>query len=174
MKPSLIASGIVAFTIMSVGLAAASEDDWQVELRSRVKQEDGSFKELQTRADWNPKETAIIIVDMWNDHHCVSAAKRVVEMAPHMNRVVMTARDRGVLIIHAPSGCDDFYLGQAVRRNAESAPRFKTDIQFKWNHFNPKREGPLAKKLEAAGCSCDTPKPCGPDRRVWESQIKAI
>ena len=161
-------------TLTSIQVPAADDVVLQVQLRNRVKQSDGRFKEIRKRADWSPKETAIIIVDMWNDHHCVSAAKRVVEMAPHMNRVVKAARDRGVLIIHAPSGCDDFYKGQAVRRNAESAPVAKAGVEFKWNYFNPEHEGPLAAKLEAAGCSCDSPKPCGPDRRVWESQIKAI
>ncbi len=161
-------------TLTSVQVPAADDVVLRVQLRNRVKQSDGRFKEVRKRADWSPKETAIIIVDMWNDHHFVSAAKRVVEMAPHMNRVVKAARDRGVLIIHAPSGCDDFYKGQAVRRNAESAPVAKAGVGFKWNYFNPEHEGPLAGKLEAAGCSCDTPNPCGPDRRVWESQIKAI
>ena len=153
---------------------AADNSEWQIRLRDRVKQTDGSFKEVHKRANWNAEETAIIIVDMWNDHHCVSAAKRVFEMAPHMNRVVKAARDKGVLIIHAPSGCDSFYKGQPVRKNAESAPIANTDIEFKWNYFNPEHEGPLANKLEAAGCSCDSPKPCGPDRRVWESQIKTL
>ena len=49
-----------------------------------------------------------------------------------------------------------------------------TDIRFRWNHFNPDKEGPLADHLERAGCSCDTPEICGPDKRVWTHQIKAL
>lgn len=176
---SAACSGIFVATALVLLFAApsseaAEKNALRVQLRERVKRSDGSFKEVRKRADWSPKQTAVIIVDMWNDHHCVSAARRVVEMAPHMNRVVEAARDKGVLIIHAPSGCDDFYKAQAVRRNAEAAAVAKAGVEFKWNYFNPEHEGPLAAKLEAAGCSCDTPEPCGPDRRVWESQIKAI
>lgn len=147
--------------------------DWTVKTRKVVKTKG---KELTVESDvtWNLSETAIIIVDMWNDHHCVSAARRVVEMAPHMNRVVKAARDRGVLIVHAPSGCSDYYRDQPVRRNIAAAPLTKTDIRFRWNYFNPKHEGPLADHLEKAGCSCDTPEVCGPDKRVWTHQIKTI
>lgn len=133
-------------------------------------------KSLPVESDviWDPHQTAIIIVDMWNDHHCVSAARRVVEMAPHMNRVIHAARDRGVLIVHAPSGCSKYYQDTPVRKNIELAPLAKTDIRFRWNYFNPEKEGPLADRLEKAGCSCDTAKPCGPDKRVWTHQIKTI
>ena len=173
--PSLIVvSSALILAMTPPSARAADTSAWQVQLRDQVKQDDGSFKAERKSAHWNPKKTAVIIVDMWNDHHCVSAANRVAEMAPHMNRVVKAARAKGILIIHAPSGCDDHYQGQRARENAKRAPEAAADVSFKWNHFNPDHEGPLAAKLEAAGCSCDTPEPCGPDRRVWESQIKTI
>jgi len=55
--------------------------------------------------EWNPKETAIIICDMWNQHWCKGATARVAEMAPYLNNVVSIARDKGVQIVHAPSSC---------------------------------------------------------------------
>ena len=55
--------------------------------------------------EWNAKETAIIICDMWNQHWCKGATERVAEMAPFMNNVVSIAREKGVLIVHAPSDC---------------------------------------------------------------------
>ncbi|MGB8490134.1 MAG: hypothetical protein WCE64_03675 [Bacteroidales bacterium] len=65
---------------------------------------------------WNPKETAIIICDMWNEHWCKGATERVTEMAPFINNVVSVARDKGVLIVHAPSDCMDFYKGTPARK----------------------------------------------------------
>ena len=53
--------------------------------------------------EWHPEKAAVIICDMWDTHHCVSAAQRVVEMAPYMNEVVTRIREKGALIIHAPS-----------------------------------------------------------------------
>ena len=58
---------------------------------------------------WDPRKTALIIVDMWDDHWCQGAARRVTEMAVPMNRVVHKARDLGVFVIHSPSTCVDFY-----------------------------------------------------------------
>ncbi|MDQ1316803.1 MAG: hypothetical protein QG588_452, partial [Candidatus Poribacteria bacterium] len=52
---------------------------------------------------WNPSETAIIIVDMWNQHWSWGATERVGIMAPRMNQVIKTAKDRGIMIVHAPS-----------------------------------------------------------------------
>ena len=49
---------------------------------------------------WQPSETAIIIVDMWNKHWSWGATERVNIMAPRMNTVIDTARDRGIQIIH--------------------------------------------------------------------------
>ena len=132
------------------------------------------FRVVEETARWQPAETAIVVVDMWNDHHCKSAARRVVEMAPHMNEVLAAARRKGILIIHAPSGCMEAYQGTAARTRAQSAPLSKAKVKFQWNYFNPDREGPLAEKLECAGCSCDSPQPCGPDKRVWTSQIATL
>ena len=56
-------------------------------------------------------QTAIIICDMWNQHWCRGATRRVGELAPAMNRAVAAARAKGVLIIHSPSSCMDAYKG---------------------------------------------------------------
>ncbi len=159
---------------ISASLAAAGQ--WTVQLRNRVPIEGrgGEFRAVERQVDWDPKKTAIVIIDMWDDHHCKSAARRVVEMAPHMNRVVGAARDKGVLIIHSPSDCMEWYKDTPQRRRAQQAPFAKAPVKFQWNYFNPEREGPLAEKLEKAGCSCDTPEPCGPSYRAWKRQIDRI
>jgi nicotinamidase-related amidase len=123
---------------------------------------------------WDPKKTAIVIVDMWDDHHCVSAARRVVEMAPHMDRTIKAARQRGVLIVHAPSDCAKYYQDAPQRQPIESAPSANSAVKFQWNYFNPDHEGPLAEHLEKGGCSCDTPQPCSPSAIVWTRQIDTL
>src|SRR5690242_4572769 len=50
---------------------------------------------------WDPKSTAIIVCDMWDQHWCKSAAARVGELAGPMNEMLKAARARGVFIIHA-------------------------------------------------------------------------
>lgn len=67
------------------------------------------------------REAAIVICDMWDNHWSRGAAERVNVMAPRMNQVLCAARDKGVLIIHAPSETMDFYAGTPARLRALSA-----------------------------------------------------
>jgi nicotinamidase-related amidase len=72
---------------------------------------------------WQAPETAVIICDMWNEHWCKGATQRVAEMAPRMNEFVKSARDKGMLIVHAPSSCMEFYKDHPARKNATTAPQ---------------------------------------------------
>src|SRR5436309_298767 len=82
--------------------ASAAEGALQLNLRTRLKtaSKDG-FTVAERKIAWEPKKTALIICDMWDDHWCKSAARRVAEMAGPLNDVVNAARARGVFIIHA-------------------------------------------------------------------------
>src|SRR5205085_3548380 len=82
-----------------------------------------SFAVKDKTLEWEPAKTALIICDMWNQHWCKGATRRVAELAPAMNRTVASARDRGVLIIHAPSSCMDAYKNHPARKPAQAAPR---------------------------------------------------
>jgi nicotinamidase-related amidase len=67
---------------------------------------------------WNPLQTAIIICDMWDEHWCKGATERVTELAPAINNVISIARRNGVLIVHAPSECMDYYKDYPGRKMA--------------------------------------------------------
>ena len=184
---SLPCTSIVLLTIAWCSIASTAEPpankDGQktedgvlnIKTRRRIK-EDGQdqFRVVEESQPWNLAKTAIIIVDMWDTHSCQSAAKRVVEMAPHVNRTITAARDKGAFIIHAPSDCMNFYQDASQRHRAMNAPRADSAIKFQWNYFNSEHEGALAEKLEKGGCSCDTPEPCGPSKIVWHRQIDTI
>jgi nicotinamidase-related amidase len=85
----------------------------------------GHFQVRERPQQWDPRQTAIIICDMWDLHHCKRAVERVEEMAPRMNDVIGKARERGVLIIHAPSSCMAPYENTPMRQRAKTAPRAK-------------------------------------------------
>ena len=72
---------------------------------------------------WLPAQTAIIICDMWNQHGCRGATRRVGELAPAMNQTIAAARAKGVFIIHAPSSCMDDYKDHPARNEPKEAPR---------------------------------------------------
>src|SRR5262245_60271849 len=127
MKTSSIAF-IVSATLglwMFTSRDLAAEDVLQFHLRSRAKT-DGTVAERKVA--WDPKKTALIICDMWDDHWCKSAARRVGEMAGPLNDVVKVARARGVFIIHAPSTCTGFYEATPQRKRARAAPFSQTPL----------------------------------------------
>lgn len=142
-------------------------------LRPRVEQED-SYTVVLKDVTWLPENTAVIIIDMWDKHHCTSANRRVAEMAPFMNEVIKTARTKGVLIIHAPSDCMDFYKDTKQRKRAENAIFKQAPVKFAWNNFNPEYEGPIPAVVAESGCACDTPEPCSPGYQAWVRQNEAI
>jgi nicotinamidase-related amidase len=151
------------------------ESDFTWNVRSRTNPKDGKPPEIKvTTEDWHPKATAIVVIDMWDDHHCKSAAARVAEMAPAMNETLKAARKLGVLIVHSPSDCADFYKDHPARKRALAATKAVAPGKFQWNHFDPKREAGLPAVLEEGGCSCDLPEPCSPSVRKWTRQTPLI
>ena len=72
---------------------------------------------------WKVDKTALLLCDVWNNHHCVAAVERLEVMIPRMSEVVTELRNRGVQIIHAPSDTMEFYEGTAARKRALDAPQ---------------------------------------------------
>jgi type 1 glutamine amidotransferase/nicotinamidase-related amidase len=156
-----------------ISIAAASEPTLRLQLRTRVETapSSGRWHALSRPANWNPRETAIVICDMWNDHYCIAAARRVAEMAPHMNRVISAARERGVLILHCPSGVLDKYEGSPQRQLAKQAPPVPTGFELnKWCYINPLHEMPLPVSDKDP---CDEPTP-RPAVKVFDRQIDTL
>jgi nicotinamidase-related amidase len=69
------------------------------------------------------QRVAIVVCDMWDAHWCKGAVDRVNAMAPQMNEVLASARDRGVHIIHAPSETMEFYAGAPARERMREGAR---------------------------------------------------
>ena len=160
---------------------AAAEGALQLNLRSRAKDVGTDKWEVTKRkVFWEPKKTALIICDMWDDHWCKSAARRVGEMAGPLNEAVKAARARGVFIIHAPSTCTGFYDGTPQRQRAKSAAFSKTPAPLAtaerwgtaWCWTDPTYEAVLPIDDSDMGCDCQ-PVKC-PIREAWKRQISTI
>jgi nicotinamidase-related amidase len=149
-------------------------------VRSRIPAASGGDTVVEQRVTWNPKETALIICDMWDDHWCKSAARRVAELAGPMNSMVKAARARGVFILHAPSTCTSFYAGTPQRRRAQAAPYRTTPTPLAtserwgtaWCWTDPRHEGVLPIDDSDMGCDC-LPIKCE-IRSPWTRQIETI
>ena len=178
---------VIAIAMLCFAARSSSKTPTQETLRlharSRVPAEDPDEK-TRYRADdktleWQPRKTALIICDMWNDHWCRGAARRVTELAGPMNKLVHEARDRGVLIIHAPSTCVDFYKGTPQRLRAQAASYAKPTVALsqatrwgtRWCWPDPQREGDLPIDDSDMGCDC---QPHCEIRSPWTRQIALI
>jgi len=145
----------------------------RLHLRSRVFEksadlngadQNGAYRVVEKTVTWNPRKTALIVCDMWDDHWCKGAARRVVELATPMNELVHRAREMGVLIIHAPCTCVDFYKGTPQRRRAQEAPHANPPVSLsqavrwgtKWCWPDTKRETELPIDDSDMGCDCET------------------
>ena len=78
------------------------------------------FTEKLSNTEWVASETVVIIIDMWQKVELQQINERTNEMVPAMNSMLNSLRNKGVLIIHAPSEGIDFYTGQTARLNAEN------------------------------------------------------
>ena len=120
-------------------------------LRARSRSEGAVREEILS---WKPAETAIIVCDMWDNHYCQNAARRVTAMAPRMNRVLKAARETGVTIIHAPSGTMDVYAGTPQRKRVTMAPKITPPVPIlKSCPLDPAREHALP--VDDVTQSCD-------------------
>ena len=99
----------------------------EIKLNLQQRTANGDAFKLATQAEqWSPKETALIVCDMWNLHPCLNAWRRGNEMAPRVNAVLDNVRKQGVFIIHAPSSCMKFYEAHPARARALAAPKAAT------------------------------------------------
>ncbi len=118
---------ISAFSFIQTHCQNSRGQNSTIELKLRSQQETapgaGRFHRSTRTENWDLKQTAVIVCDVWDSHHCVNAVRRVVEVAPRIDRFVAALRERGVTVIHAPSGCMDFYHDHPARQHAIKVPK---------------------------------------------------
>jgi nicotinamidase-related amidase len=132
-----------------------------VALRTRTVTEDGTAHVLSPRRAWDWARAAVVVCDMWDTTHCVTAARRVDEMAPRMNEVLHGLRVQDVLVVHAPDACMDFYAGTPARLRAMQAPFAPAPYRIDWHPWEPDEFAALPATLTDPGlCSCESPEPC--------------
>lgn len=175
-------SGLVGLLLVAVNLqlSQAAETSLSLRLRSAAAPGSGTGPSLEKTVQWDPKKTAIIVCDMWDDHWCKSAAARVGELAEPMNAMLKKARQQGVFIIHAPSSVTGFYRDTPQRRRAQNAPFAKTPVPLAtaerwgtaWCWTDAKHEGVLPIDDSDMGCSC-TGQKCT-IREAWTRQIATL
>ncbi|KKL77576.1 hypothetical protein LCGC14_2033480, partial [marine sediment metagenome] len=97
---------VILLAVMFTGLWAAAAEPEPADMltfnaRSRVESPAGSgkYEAVIKRVQWDPKKTAIVVIDMGKKHWCRGAERRAAEMAPQMNEFIKAARRKGVMIV---------------------------------------------------------------------------
>jgi type 1 glutamine amidotransferase/nicotinamidase-related amidase len=165
---------VVALAMLAPALVARAFDEsgkLSLRLRSRV-EVDGLFRLVETPASWASKETAFIVCDMWDSHHCLNAVRREKEMAPTMERVLQAARGRGAVIIHAPSSCMDPYKDHPARKHATETPRSKALPKeiASWCYKIPNEEKGVYPIDQTDGGEDDDPA----EHKKWADELAAM
>ncbi len=124
---TLLSAVMLAVIAFSAGMQQSYAEELKLQLRSQ-RQVEGSDRwaravEPQT---WAAAETAVIVCDVWDKHHCLNAVRRLEEFAPRMNEVLKHARRSGATVIHSPSDCMPAYESHPARPRAVNVPHDKS------------------------------------------------
>lgn len=152
----------------------AAEKSFPLTLRSRYESQAGSrkFHIVYKKEHWNAKQTAVIVCDMWDLHHCLNASRRVGELAPRINQFLKLARQQGATIIHSPSSCMKFYENHPARKNAQNIPK-AANMPAKigsWCHIIPAEEKGVYPIDQSDGGLDDDLK----EFESWQKVLKSI
>ncbi len=149
---------LLFFANPSFGQAKAPGQPLRVSLQRRIASDSlkGVIKIVNEIQQWDSRQTAIIICDMWNQHWCKGATRRVEELAPQVNRVISIARQKGVLIVHAPSDCMGFYKNYPGRKMAQQSMSKKAAGIIKDDELGAEKNVPWPIDQSDGGCD-DSP-----------------
>lgn len=147
------------------------DKDLPISLQKMFPGVNGRFVLNNCTEQWDPKETAIVICDMWDKHWCPYAMANVAELAPAMNEMLKEARTRGIAIVHAPSECMDYYKNFLQRHKMmKFGNKRKKEITYSDEKL-PSEEGAIWPiEFYCEGCETQNVDPY----EAWTKQIELL
>ena len=149
-------------------------DDFALTLRYQVETapDSGQHHRLVRQETWNPRETAVIVCDVWDLHHSQNAVRRLEAFAPRLDEVLKEARRRGATIIHSPSDCMDAYPEHPARQRAMATPKaaqLPDDIKS-WCSRIPAEEQAVYPLDQSDGGDDDDPE----QHKAWAAKLEKL
>jgi nicotinamidase-related amidase len=145
----------------------------KLSLRSQVKdtsQPENAFRNLVRDEAWTARQTAVIVCDMWDSHHCYRAVQRENQMVPRMDSLLSTLRMRGATVIHAPSSCMAAYQDHPARQRVLEVPKVTSPEGINsWCHSIPAEESATYPIDQSDGGEDDTPE----EHAAWAEKLEA-
>lgn len=127
------------------------------------------YKITTENKKWKACQTAIIICDMWDAHHCYRAVKRQEQMIPRMESLLTHLRSKGVTMIHAPSSCVRAYADNPARLRVASIPESASPEGInQWCRSIPSEQKVTYPLDQSDGGEDDTPE----EHAAWSASLK--
>ncbi len=169
--PRLFVVLLILGTIPMTGSTCADDLNWALRFQVQTAP-DQPFVRQERKETWKASETAFIVCDVWDYHHCLNAVHRLNEFGPRLNDVLTKARQQGALIIHAPSDCMAAYAGHPARVRAEktpAAPDAPAEIET-WCSLIPSEERAVYPIDQSDGGEDDDPQ----EHARWAESLRAM
>jgi type 1 glutamine amidotransferase/nicotinamidase-related amidase len=173
---SLVRAFAVSTVVLAVGIDVARSDmpvqvSFRVRKQVETKTGSGRYHTITETKTWNPQETAVIVCDVWDAHHCLNAVRRMEQFLPRLNDVLTNARQNGMTVIHAPSECMAAYENHPARKRAIETPKASNlpeDIG-KWCSIIPSEEAATYPIDQSDGGEDDDPA----EHAEWAAKLAA-
>jgi len=121
----------------------------------------------EENAGYEASETALILVDMWDQHWSTGAGRRCSVLAEKINETAIKARKKGILVVHAPSDTMEFYAG------AEARKRFLS-LEIPAHIPEPVAVMEYPQPVDSSDGGSDTRDNYAPNTIVWKRQTEKI
>jgi len=136
----------------------------RLNLRTRIKLNDESWTERIEQTEFSTTKIAILLCDIWDNHWCSGAKKRIDMLVPRIDEVISIARENGIQIIHSPSDTMSFYKDSIYRKRILDIPKIEPVEILTFN------EPPLP--IDDSDGGCDTEEK--PWYRAWSREHPSI
>jgi type 1 glutamine amidotransferase/nicotinamidase-related amidase len=163
---------IFVVTIMMTTLSSADDLNFALRFQTETSPGSGRYHRLIRQEVWNPRETAVIVCDLWDLHHSQNAVRRLEEFAPRLDKVLKEARGRGMTVIHSPSDCMNAYTEHPARERAIAVPKpaqLPHDITS-WCSRIPTEEQAVYPLDQSDGGDDDDPE----EHNVWSAKLEQL
>jgi nicotinamidase-related amidase len=172
-RPSLLPLVLLSACAGEPVASNGGSGEFVLRARSRKEAGAGRWEASEATLRWEGAKTAVIVCDMWDDHNCKSAARRVAEMVPRFNEFLRAARAKGATIFHCPSDVVKFYDGTPQRERIKAAARVEPPTPIKPRPYDATCEG--AFPFDNAQWGCDDQPQCPIQTPYpWTRQHKGI
>jgi len=159
----LIIAVLGAMTAPSTSRSAVAPTSASIplELRRQVL-EAGKWRTTINCEEVLPNRLAIVVIDMWERHHCAGMMREEMALLGPMNTALDAARRLGIQVVFLPSDVLEFYREYPQRRVMQALPRHALPAPVAFNPPEPPHNGWVI-------CGCAADQPCRKNWPAWQN-----